>query len=373
MQQLTAGIQDEREKVRVLYQYLQKNTRYISIQLGIGGWQPFEASFVAQKGYGDCKALSNYMYSLLKAAGIKANYALIYAGEGEENRMIEDFPSRQFNHAILCVPLQKDTVWLECTSQDAPPGYMGKFTGNRKALLIGEEGGTLVSTPRYTIKENLQMRTIQAKLDDQGTLHAKVNARYGGVQQDDLSWIINHLSKDKVKQYLQQELELSTYNINDFRYEETKDMMPELVENLDITVSNYATISGKRIFIEPNILNRRGNRLEVDEKRKVDLVLGYEYRDVDEYEIEIPEGYELEALSPETSIKSKFGNYTSSVKFNKNMITYKRVMEKFSGRYPATDQAELSKFYSDIHKADRSRIVLVKKEQKKTETAPKTF
>src|SRR6476620_6968759 len=98
---LTAGVTDTREKVRTLYNFLQKNTRYISIQLGIGGWQPFPASEVATKGYGDCKALTNYMYSLLKAAGIRSNYTLVYAG-GNKDVLIEDFPCNRFNHVILC-------------------------------------------------------------------------------------------------------------------------------------------------------------------------------------------------------------------------------------------------------------------------------
>ncbi|HEU4634339.1 MAG TPA: DUF3857 domain-containing protein, partial [Flavisolibacter sp.] len=164
---LTATASSEKEKVEILYQFLQQNTRYISIQLGIGGWQPFEATYVSQKGYGDCKALSNYMHSLLKAAGIRSLYALIKAGDFD-HFLMEDFPSNQFNHAILCVPLQKDTMWLECTDQYKSAGYMGEFTGNRKALLIDENGGTLVATPRYGLKENTQRRKINAKLSTDG-------------------------------------------------------------------------------------------------------------------------------------------------------------------------------------------------------------
>jgi hypothetical protein len=114
--QLTDGLSNDKEKVKALYNFLQQNTRYISIQLGIGGWQPFDAAYVADKGYGDCKALSNYMYSLLKEIKIKSLYALINAGK-RDHYLMEDFPSALFNHAILCVPLKKDTVWLECTSR----------------------------------------------------------------------------------------------------------------------------------------------------------------------------------------------------------------------------------------------------------------
>src|SRR5215203_4123340 len=64
---LTKDVKDEKHKVILVYKFLQQNTRYINISLGIGGWQPFDATYVAQKGYGDCKALSNYMYTLLKA------------------------------------------------------------------------------------------------------------------------------------------------------------------------------------------------------------------------------------------------------------------------------------------------------------------
>lgn len=359
VQQLTNGVSDVREKINVLYEYLQHQTRYISVQLGLGGWQPFDASFVAQKGYGDCKALANYMYSLLKAADIKSYYTLVKAGSGQN--IIEDFPSQQFNHVILCVPLQKDTMWLECTSQTLPAGYMSDFTANRKALLIDEQGGTLVSTPRYTIKENVLVRNISGKIDAEGNLQMKVNTNYGGTQQDDLSGMINALSKDKVQKVLQQELDLSTYDINNFKYAENKTSLPELNEQLDVSVSGYATVSGKRLFVVPNILNRSYRKIEVDDQRGIDLLFKEEWRDEDDYEIEIPQGYELEAMPQDLSLKTRFGNYGCTIKLSGNKIIYHRIREQFSGRFPAKDQNDLAKFYEDMYKADRNKIVFVKK------------
>ena len=349
------------EKTTLLYNYLQSSTHYISIQLGIGGWRPFEASSVASKAYGDCKALSNYMYALLKEAGIKSYYTLIKAGDNEDD-IITDFPSRQFNHAIICVPDGKDTIWLECTSQTKAAGYMGGFTGNRHALLITDDGGKLVSTPVYGLKENLQIRHVKAVLDENAKLTIKSDSYYKGMAQDDLQMMINELSKDKVKESLLEQLDFSTYSIEDFKYKENKSYLPSVEETLDITVSNYATITGKRLFIFPNVMTRTNRKLPTDEERKYDIELDYEFKDVDTAEIKIPAGYISEAIPQDVKIESKFGKYNASVKFSGDKITYYRSYEHYSGRFPSKDYGDLVKFYEAIYKADRSRVVLVKKE-----------
>lgn len=357
VQQITAGLSTDREKAVALYQFLQQNTRYISIQLGLGGWQPFQASYVAEKGYGDCKALSNYMYSMLKAANIRSLYTLIKAGD-RDYYLTEDFPSNQFNHAIVCVPLQKDTLWLECTDQTRPAGYMGDFTGNRKALLIDEEGGTLVTTPRYSIQENLQLRRIQGSISEEGTLQLKANTVYKAMQQDDLFGMISALSQDKVKEVLNNELAFSTYNINSFQYAARKEQIPVVHEDLDITVINFATISGKRMFITPNVMNRSSFQLTPDSTRKYDIVLNFAYRDVDSVSFEVPEGYLPESMPKDVLIRNSFGSYQASVKLEGRLLKYFRIREQFSGRYPAKEFGEFVRFYDAINKADRARVVL---------------
>lgn len=350
-----------RKKIRILYEYLQKNTRYISVQLGIGGWQPFDATYVAQKGYGDCKALSNYMYSILKEAGIRSDYTLIKSGTNE-NYLTDDFPSRQFNHAILFVPLEKDTVWLECTSQDLPAGYLSAFTADRYALAVDENGGKLVHTPKYGLNDNIQIRKLKAILDNDASLTIQVNTTYKGLEQDDVHDIINNLSKDKVKEYLQKILDFPTYELDKFDYKENKSTLPEIEEQLNLYVSNYATITGKRLFITPDVMNRSYTKLKGDEERKYDIVLHDEFKHIDSVEIDIPKGYEIESAPQPVNIETKFGKYVSHAKLIDNKIIYYRMHEQHSGKFPPKDFGDLVNYCETIYKADRSKIVLLKKE-----------
>ena len=359
--ELADPMQDPRDKIRVLYKFLQNNTRYISIQLGIGGWQPYNAKYVATKGYGDCKALANYMYSLLKEAGIKSYYTLANSGDFQTD-FISDFPSSQFDHVILCAPIQKDTVWLECTSQNLQAGYLSGFTSNRPVLLIDEKGGTLVRTPKYGLNENLQVRRIKASVDNSGLLLADIKTTYKGIQQDDIFERIHYLAKDKLMEYLRKEIDLPQYDVSNFNYSEQNDRIPSIDENIEITAINYASITGRRLFLAPNIISKSYYKPNPDETRKYPIQIRYEFQDVDSSEIKIPAGYVAESLPPELKLETKFGKYTESVKFLSDKIIYYRKMERYSGKFPATDYPELVKFYNQIYKADRSKIVLVKNE-----------
>ena len=359
--ELTDGLADPKQKISALYDFLQKNTHYISIQLGIGGWQPFDATYVATKRYGDCKALSNYMVALLKEAGIKGNSVIITAGRhaGEVNR---DFPSDQFNHVICCVPLQKDTVWLECTSQSLPAGYLSGFTADRYGLLVGDHMGKLVRTPKYGLNDNLQIRKISGVIDESGNLTTSVNSTYKCMMQDELDGVINYLSRERQLDYLKENINLPTYDISKFEFKQDKSVLPPSVyESLEIKANNYAQVSGKRLFVNPDIMTRSIQRLSRDEDRKFEIRLKDEEKEVDSVEIQIPKGYEPEAVPEDLKIVTKFGKFTSSVKVMPDRIFYYRLRERYSGTFPATEYNSLVNYCEQLYKADRRNIVLIKK------------
>lgn len=357
---LTDGISDEHKKVEVLYDYLQHNTRYVSIQLGIGGWQPFTADFVAEKKYGDCKALTNYMFSLLKEAGVTSIYTLVKAGR-ERDDIYADFPAQQFNHVILMVPMKKDSVWLECTSQTLPAGYLGSFTCDRDALCITEDGGQLVRTPVYRYSDNRASRVIKGSLDEAGNVSADVISTYTGLLQEHLFQVINSEPQKEQLEFLKREIKLPDFEIDKFDFSVLKSKIPAVTENVKLTAKNYATVTGKRMLFEPNLLAKQ-ERLFGEEERTQDINFKNDNIISDTIELTIPEGYSVESYPSDINISGKCSVYRVNFKSDNKKIVYTRTLTIKAGTFPKADFQSISDSFEEIYKNDRAVVVLKKKE-----------
>lgn len=357
---LTANAKSNEEKVRLLYEYLQSKTRYVGIQLGIGGYQPFEASVVDQTGYGDCKALSNYMVAMLAEIGIKAHYALIYGGKGAPNLDVS-FPSTQFNHATVAVPNGADTLWMECTSQTDPFGYQGNFTGNRKALLITENGAKPVNTIRYSAEQNVQNRSADVYLDLKGNASAKVKTIYSGLQyeNDGLNQVLNQF--DEQRKWIQENTQIPSFDLVSFNMLNQKEKMPTAVVNQELSLQRLSTVSGKRLFLTANLMNRSTSIPEKVESRKSNVVIGIGYLDHDTIRYHLPEGLYPEFAPEPIKHTSRFGEYEAQFKIDQNKLIYIRRMKMKDGTYPPESYNELIEFRKNVNKADNTKVVFLSK------------
>ncbi|MBW8332859.1 MAG: DUF3857 and transglutaminase domain-containing protein [Prolixibacteraceae bacterium] len=354
---LTGEIKDTTLAVNALYQYMQKRTRYVGIQLGLGGFQPFPAETVDRLGYGDCKALSNYMKSLLNCVGIPSLYVLAGAGPNLGITM-PDFPTiNQNNHAILCVPSRNDTIWLECTSQDQPGGYLGTFVAGRKVMLITPEGGKLTVTPLLTSKQNLQFRAADVQIDPDGAMKATVKTRYSGYQYDNVSSLFDESKEDQEKELLES-IGIPGLVLNSFGYEVKKDKIPEAIESLTMTSAKYATKTGTRLFIPMNMLNqRKSNPARVD-SRKMPVEQKYSFHDKDSIVFQLPKGYQVETIPRDKTITTEYGDYTSKMTVQNDLAIYVREVKINPGFWPKENYKEVVEFYSNIVSNDKAKLVL---------------
>jgi len=361
MQSLVEPYSSTKEKARAIYEYLQNNTRYVSIQLGIGGYQPFANSIVDENGYGDCKALSFYTHSLLKSVGIESYYTKVFGGDDPPN-LDPDFSANQFNHIILCVPNAGDTLWLECTSQTNPFGYTGTFTGNRDVLLITEEGGKLARTPYYPSEVNTQNTVAEINFDENLNASTYLNITYTGLQYEDrdLNFVVNS-SDDEQQKWIQKNLNVPGFELIDFEIGNNRDIIPSIDLDVSFSSSKLFNSVGDRHFIQPNLFNRNTYVPERDDQREFDISIKLGYIDSDSLVFEIPETFRPEYLPEETKIESEFGSYEASFTYENGRLTYVRKILIQDGTFDKEKYNAFRDFRKSIVRADKMKIAFLKK------------
>ncbi len=347
---------DIMEKIGGLYKYLQDKTRYASIQIGLGGWQPSEANEVDRLSYGDCKALTNYMQALLKAANISSYYTLVSAGEFSSD-IISGFPSNQFNHAILCVPLNEDTLWVECTSQHLPLGYLGSFTDDRTVLIIKENGGFLGHTKTYSRKDNIQSRVSRINLSKDGSGKFAVSTTYKGIYYDDLLPVILSDETDKRKK-IENGIQTGNFKLEYFELKEHKSLIPMVEETLNLTVQNIFVMAGDLMLFTPNQLNKQELLPFQINKRKNPIRIRRSICEIDTAYYSLPEGFTLNSQNLDESITSEFGEYRAASSIEGLNIRYVRKMTINKGYYPSDSYGNFIDFFEKVSYADNKKLAL---------------
>lgn len=355
---LTDGLTDT-AKIAVLYSWLQQNTHYVGIELGIGGWQPYDATYVYTRKYGDCKALANYMVALLKEAGVRAWPVLIYGGP-EPPIVDTAFPSLQFNHCIAVALAGADSVWLECTSNTLPAGYLGSFTADRDALLLDGPDAHLVHTPVYGVRQNRLTRRLEGTVADNGNLEATLRAGYTGLEQDAPRGMIDRLTPKDLIAEKQQALGLNDCTISDYHYVSTRAAIPALDESMRLSAEHFASINGNRLIIAPGRFWRRTSRLQTTgPARQTAIELRVSIDESDTLVLRIPHGYTPEHL-PSGHITYPFGSYSVQSRFENDVLTVACHYEEQKGVYPADIYERMAKFFDYTWRSGNQQIVFVK-------------
>lgn len=358
IKEITADISDPKLKATRIYEYMQQKTHYVSIQVGIGGFQPFLASDVDKLNYGDCKALVNYTRALLKAAGIDSWYCLVYGNQHQKINLLNDFASMQGNHAILCIPFKNDTTWVDCTSQTLPFGYLGDFTDDRSALACTPEGGKLMHTPKYTTEENLEKRKASFILNDAGELSGNMETVFKGADYDDRNSLIEEAQVERVKN-IKKYYPINNLEIEKLEFKQDKSLKPITTETIKLSAKEYGAINNGKVYFSLNSVDRTGPLRQI-QNRVNPVCINRGYTEEDEVTYTLPKGYHLESELLKKTIEKPFGNFTASMTVNGDQLTYKRKFQLKDGTYNKDIYQDMVDFYQSVADADNYNVTLAK-------------
>ncbi len=355
--ELTRGIDSRREIARTLYHYLQDNTHYINVSIDFGGLKSYPASYVCNNKYGDCKALTTYMKALLKYAGIESYYTKIRAGENAHS-INENLPSQQFNHVILCVPLEQDTVWLENTSSSAPFNYLGSFTQNRKALVVNGDQSKLVTTPSMGLTDVKEQRTYSFTLKKEGTSKVFIDQKLRGDAFEAVNYFKSQGNIEEQKEFLNRNCKIGYFTLKEWSFKKANRDAKEIQVNMEGICKNQFREIGQMLVLKPLMMDIP--ELELPSKRKHDLKISMPVNIFDSVVYNMPfQNNSLVNIPKDTTIQSGYGLYRHEYKKRDSTITVVQHFQLYQGRLPKAKYKDFYKFIESIFEYRKQSVIVL--------------
>lgn len=356
---LVAGINDKRELVKMLYHYMQDNTRYINVAIDAGGLKPYPASYVSEKKYGDCKALTVYMKALLKCFGIPSYYTIIHAGSnypGIKRRL----PAQQFNHVILSVPLDGDTLWLENTARHFPYNYLGTFTQNRYALLVDGNNSRLVRTPSLGLDDVLEQNKYIFRLGEEGNGSMYVHKKLKGEAFEEYRYYHHEMSARDQQKKVVEDLKIVGFEPGTWSLQLSERDIPEIGVEAEGTVSEHFRRIGSLMVIHPVSVDIPD--LEPPEKRENPVQIKYPTNKIDTIVYELPfiSQYKVE-LPQKVAVETAYGSYTENYIRSHHRIMVVKRFELLSGHYSKDVYSDFYSFIEAIRSKQKQSVILLTK------------
>jgi len=374
---LTASKISTLQKMQALAAFVQRDIRYVAIELGIGGWQPHPAPDVYARRYGDCKDKANLLRSMLREIGIDTYHVAIYTERGAIT--LQTPAHHGFNHAILAIKLPEGLtdpslvatidhpklgriLFFDPTNDLIPFGQLPGYLQANYGLLVTPEGGELVALPQQPSTMNSISRTAHLTLDMKGTLKGEVQERRLGERAASERWRLRTISRDTDRIKPIEELlagSLGSFQITKATLLNAQQTDQPFGFNYSFESPNYAKNAGNLILVRPRVIGQKALAfLETKEARKFPIEFEEPTRDTDSFEITIPPGYVVDDIPPAVDADYGFASYHSKTVVTGNVVDYSRTFEVKELSVPVSRADDLKKFYRIIATDERNSVVL---------------
>ncbi len=374
---LTASATTPLQKMQAIAQFVQRDIRYVAIELGIGGLQPHPAPEVFSHRFGDCKDKATLVRSMLHEIGIESYHVVINDRRGA---VTGNMPAHNgFNHMVTAIKLPDGVndpslvavlqhpklgrlLFFDPTDEITPFGQIRGELQDNYALLVTPEGGELIPLPQQPSAMNSIERTAKLTLDAHGMLKGNVKeVRLGGRAWSERYTLMNIANDaDRIKP-IESLLSnsMSSFRITHASIANLQHTDQPFGFDYSFESDAYAKNAGGLLLVRPRVLgNKAFGYLEAKEPRQFPIEFEGPAHDVDTFEITIPAGYEVDDTPPPVDADYSFASYHSKTEVSGGVIRYTRTFEVKELSLPVNRADELKRFDRAITGDERNTVVL---------------
>ena len=345
-EELTKGLDSELDRVQVLYDFVAKNFRYVSLSLGLGRYQPHAAGDVLHNQYGDCKDKHTLLASLLEAEGLHASSVLI----NSSRKLDPDVPSpSQFDHVItmLPIPATKEEVWMDTTSEVAPFRLLAYSLRNKLALVIPADGAPhLEETPADTPMPDSEISEVDGKINEIGKLEAHVHYTFRGDEELMLRSIFRRVPEAQWQRVVENVNAGMGGDVTHLKISDPAATREPFTMSYDVARPNFLDWSKKKSDLTLPLCQFNLPDLAVSDESDPDaepLKLGPKAEYAYKIKLELPAKYTAHAPLP-FSLKRDYADYQATYKLEGNTFTAARTLTLRQDELPAPRAADYQSF-----------------------------
>ena len=375
-QELTTGKADFYDKTEAIGEFVQKQVRYVAIEVGIGGYQPHAAGDIFHNRYGDCKDKATLLSAMLSAVGVHAALMMVDSRRGFVD---PDAPSLEGDHMIAAIEVPKGNesprlhsmvtastgrryLIFDPTSEKTVFGELEHQLQGSYGILMEGADTQVIQLPVLDPALNTIRRTASFRLDADGVLKGTVTEkRFGDVSELRREVYAKGDAKEQTE-FLDHMLgrDFTAFSATNVKVENVDALNKDFTLTYSLSAERYAKAMGSLLMVRPRVLGD----LDIDTDRKprtVPINLDETMQATDEYSIEIPDGYSVDEIPDPVKLDLGFAAYQSDVQVTGNTLHYKRTYTIRQITLPADRYADVQKLAGAIAADEASSAVLKKK------------
>ncbi len=327
---LISNCKNEVEKVERIYYWCQENIRYVAFEDGYSGFIPKSCQEVFLKKYADCKGVSNLLKTLLDIADIKSY--LTWIGTYHLPYLRSEFPGKPIdNHMIVTyIDNTGKYYFLDATHDFLNINYPSSFIQTKEALIgINDSSFKIVKIPEVDYKNNEEVDKAFLKIQN-NTLTGNGKIILTGYNQFYIEDEIKNKPYQKVKSTFKEHFTRGNnkFSIDTVVVKNNTDRNKYLAFEYKFSIPDYIFVNEDKIFINLNLVKKSNYKQVKLQGRQCGLFFENKESAKSIYELEIPDGYEVEFVPEEINYANdflgfslKYNIYGKTIRFEKEIFT----------------------------------------------------
>jgi hypothetical protein len=361
---LTADASSDKEKLKNIYEWVRDNVRYIAVEIGIGGFQPYPADEVLRNQYGDCKDMTTLLCALAEACEIPVDEVLISTRPNgiPDTSLPSPF---QFNHAIAYSPIaDEEEIWMDATQKGTPFGKIPWYNQGVPVLVVGKNGmGKIKQIPEYPADSNRVETFWDIDLNNDGSANVSGETKYWGAMAEEIREEFFYATDDVQRQWLEVYLARRCVGVNldTFKVSGLQPVMDPMAIHYEFSAAGFARSRLNQMMIQPGeIYQSELSAMFRRSRRTHPIQFRFPFQRQVSLNVKMPLDFRPEDLSVNDSLVTPFGKMKYSWTEKDNFLKINYIYRLSQIRIEPDQYKEFQTFLNMIQEKEKQEVVLIR-------------